>query len=88
MESKMKLDNWSIVSNPISPYQAPETAGKRLHGKVQGSSQFKDGTEITTSVIISIDGGKAKTASGSEYVLGTIDPDYLTLYPAAELLVV
>lgn len=76
------INNWSLVSKPLHAYQAPEQS-LRLRGEVTGHPDFEDGSDITTSRIKEIKGGKVYTSSGSEYTLGTVDPVYEALYPNA-----
>jgi 7-cyano-7-deazaguanine synthase len=77
-----KINNWSLGGHPTSPYQAPET-NLRLHGVVTGHPNFPDGSEVTTSRIKEVRNGKVYTHTGSEYELGTVDPEYEKLYPNA-----
>lgn len=73
----MIIKNWSVVTTNINPYQAPETQGRSLQGRVFGHPKFDDGTEITTSSICGIgDQGEILTTSGSSYILGQVDPAY------------
>ena len=44
------LDDWSIVPGAeLNPYQAPEMATVKLHGRVTGHPFHDDGTYVTTS---------------------------------------
>ena len=79
----MRIEDWSIVSSDLSPYQAPEVAIKRIQGSVFGSKSFDDGAKITTSPLISLECGLAVTKSGSNYILGSVNSDYLNAYPEA-----
>lgn len=77
MTDKVRLKNWGIVEDPrCTPYQAPETRQRCLHGAVYGHSKFKDGTVITTSPIYESDGIIITTASGTIYILKNVDPEY------------
>lgn len=73
----MQLENWLVIENN-DPYVPPELKDKRLQGNVYGHPRFEDGKWITTSSLVELDvvAGTAKTFSGSEYTLGTIDPEY------------
>ena len=81
----MRIENWSVVSFCHHPYSAPETCQLSLHGCVFGHPRFEDGTPITTSPIISVDGaGHILTRSGSDYFLGKVDPLYERAFPEAQ----
>jgi len=71
------LLNWSIRNNSQSPYNAPETQRIKVTGDVFFSSKFNDGTRITTSWLIKVDGCKITTFSGSVYQLSHPDSNYL-----------
>lgn len=83
----MLLENWSVVIHPEdrNAYTPPECMRRCLHGKVFSHSQFDDGTEITTSEIVSSTVyDSVNTGNGSIYVLGTPDPDYEAQFPNAK----
>lgn len=65
----MKLENWSVI-----------TRGERtsLLGNVFGHSnpRHEDGKSVVTSRVVSVDGRKITTRSGSVYTLGKISPEY------------
>jgi hypothetical protein len=85
-ETKKKwiLNNWSMVGDP-NPYLAPECRSYHLQGYVSNHPNFEDGHGITTSRIVSMkDENIIITKSGSEYTLGTVDPEYERLYPNAQ----
>jgi len=71
-----KLNHWSLTDNSSDPYQAPELNCKRLQGK---RSSVMGGEEhgVITSPIDKVEGRKITTVSGSIYMLGDIDPEYL-----------
>ena len=71
----IKITNWSVAGEN-SPYLAPELIQIRLNGEVYNHPKFKDGSEITTSIIKKADGLKITTQSGSKYLLDKIDPKY------------
>lgn len=66
------LNNWSVISN-ADPYTPPEYECKKLSG-----IREEDNKEVITSTIMSADGNKIITYSGSVYILGEIDPGFLT----------
>jgi len=66
------LHNWSVTEGPPDPYRAPERNHKRLHGLRE-----EDDQHVTTGPIVKIEGRNITTYSGSVYILGAIDPDYL-----------
>jgi hypothetical protein len=70
----IKLHSWSTIASASNPYRAPETICLCLKGKAYGHPSFEDGAAIKTSRVVSIVGRKITTYSGSEYILGTIDP--------------
>lgn len=65
------LHNWS-VGDGGDPWLAPELRCKRLHGY-----RCEDDRNIVTSEIVSVDGKRVTTYSGSIYILEEIDPNYL-----------
>jgi len=79
----MKIENWSVINCPGSPYDPPELWIPRLHGKVYGHPRFEEGKDIATSRIVGIEGELLVTHSGSQYELGIVDPDYEKAYPDA-----
>lgn len=72
----MRLENWSVVSTPISPYEAPELARMLIHGEVYGNPRFIDGEPVTTSSVQKIEGNRVFTRN-SVYELGTPAPAYV-----------
>ena len=83
----MKLKNWSIVSDVISNYAAPEISHYYLQGNVYGNPKFEDGSNVITSRIMEIihkgDHKEAITRSGSIYELykEDVDPACEKQYP-------
>lgn len=65
------LHCWSVGSTG-DPFQAPELHHKRLAGR-----RCEDDREIVTSSIVSVDGRRVTTYSGSVYILEDIDPSFL-----------
>ena len=72
------LENWALET--IDPYSSPEM-GCRLAGKVTGHPGFKDGSIITTSVVISYNHPHVVTESGQKYTLGKPSPEYEKQFP-------
>ncbi len=72
----IRLEQWSVNANTIQ-WRAPEMTGGRLCGLAYGHPRHADGARCTTSEIASIDGRRVTTASGSVYLLGEPDPDYV-----------
>ncbi len=66
------LHKWS-VSSENDPWKAPEAQAKCLAG-----IRCEDDQQVVTSPIVSIEGRRVTTASGSVYILEDIDPDYVT----------
>lgn len=64
-----RLEKWSLYE---SPWEAPEVRHKRLVGL-----RDEDEGQVITSPIDKINGREVTTMSGSVYILGEIDPDYL-----------
>lgn len=80
--SAIRLEQWSLHEYDIdvTPYMAPEQiqAKKKLSGQVYGHPRFDDGDVVTTSslVLLDLQAKRAVTKSGTEYVLGEMDPQY------------
>jgi hypothetical protein len=74
------IENWSLVR--LDPFQAPEHSTAYLQGNVYGHPDFKDGKEVISSAVLTIDltAGLALTQSGTEYTLGAMDPDFQNWY--------
>ena len=72
---KVKLENWAVVALG-SPYTAPEARVQALRGEVYGHPDFSDGDKITTSRVVDIGEGIAKTKN-TKYNLGTPEGDYV-----------
>ena len=47
------IKDWTLISGEAkpNPFRAPELHPVRLHGKIFGSENFKDGSQIATSNI-------------------------------------
>jgi hypothetical protein len=72
----MILNNWKTVRRTANEYCAPETGVLALSGEVIGHSCFGEDDSITTSAVRSVKGLTVTTQSGSQYTLGTIDPEF------------
>ncbi len=74
----IRLENWSMLQD-VNPYLAPEVRRGCLVGAAYGHPRFEDGDHIVTSYVVEIDvkKGRAKTRSGSEYVLGRPNPEWV-----------
>ena len=64
------LENWSVTLRG-DYYTPPEACSKCLQGLNE------DGFNIVTSPIVAVNGRVVTTYSGSVYLLGTVDPNYL-----------
>lgn len=80
----MRLENWSVTRTVLNPYQAPETGTPALAGRVYGHEAIEDGSFIITTRPVTVSDGKVRTASGSLYELGEVDPGYEAAYPNAK----
>ena len=79
----IRIENWSILLDFEEEYSPPQNYFLCFAGMAFGHPKFEDGTGIKTSRIISYRNGVFKTASGSAYVLGTVNPAYEAKYPNA-----
>lgn len=85
MQREYKLENWSVVDVPNSPYVPPECKRKCLQGTCPERARevyYKLPPEIQkdtilTSPIHEIQGKRITTRSGSVYILGEVDPNYV-----------
>ena len=75
LSSTTVLEDWEIVGEPLTPYQAPECQQYRLRGVVTGHPLFDNGDHITTSHIQDRDGRYVQTESRT-YRLGYPSEDY------------
>jgi hypothetical protein len=76
------MNNWAIVSMPLSLYKAPECYMMRLQGEITEHHTIpinKSIHKVFTSPIVEVDRTLVTTQSGTKYRLGNIDPDYLQL---------
>lgn len=83
-EKLIRIENWSILLDfEDEEYTSPQNYFLSFAGMAYGHPKFEDGTGIKTSRIVSYKRGIFKTASGSAYVLGNVNPDYEIKYPNA-----
>jgi hypothetical protein len=73
-----RLEEWSIVSIPSNPFQAPELWSKRLSGKVYDDDRFEEGSIVTTSRLVELNlkSGYALTKN-TRYELGSPSDEYI-----------
>ncbi len=71
------IQNWSIGVADPSPYTPPEARGMVIMGVCPARPGFEHG--ITTSRIVRHEGRRIWTESGSRYVLGKPNPEYVAL---------
>jgi hypothetical protein len=77
-ERKMaRLENWAVITAPVSMFMAPELCSKKLQGKIYDDPRFADGVNVHTSSLEEIDVLKrtARTRN-TVYILGEPHPDY------------
>lgn len=76
----IKLESWSVRQHPDNGYTPPEMCIPVLVGipDRHPHKPYKDVTnkKIRTSQIISSNGRKVTTRSGTVYLLGKVDPEY------------
>lgn len=70
-----RLEQWKIITSDDG-YTAPELQRKTLAGRVFDNPNFEDGTKIFTSRPVKVEGKIVTTMSGSQYLLGELDPKY------------
>tara|TARA_R100001244_G_scaffold117145_1_gene87157 strand:+ start:939 stop:1235 length:297 start_codon:yes stop_codon:yes gene_type:complete len=70
-----KIENWAVVSGETNPYQAPESISRHIRGEVYGHPNFPDGDTVTTSTLVLLEGGIAKTQN-TQYSLGHPEEKY------------
>jgi len=73
-----RIVDWRVVSSG-TPYTAPEARTAHLQGDVYNhpSDKISDGDCVTTSEMVDSSGVVVTTKSGTEYILGTINDEYL-----------
>lgn len=72
-----KLENWSVISSPVNPFQAPELWPTRLYGRIFDDPRFEDGMNVQTSSVqfLDVKNRIAKTRN-TEYTLGEPSEEY------------
>lgn len=72
-----KLENWSVISSPANPFQAPELWSTRLCGRIFDDPRFEDGMNVQTSSVqfLDVKNRIAKTRN-TEYTLGEPSEEY------------
>jgi hypothetical protein len=81
----MKIENWYLIYTDNNGFIAPELKSVSVCGDIFDSEKFSDGEFIRTSTIVKFnsDNFSVMTLSGSEYLLGKVDPQYEKIYPNA-----
>lgn len=83
MTEKKTIYHWGIIPSG-SPYLAPELWKRKLHGiLIDPECPEDDDHWITTSSIVGKRGDCIVTNSGSEYLLGEVNPSYERSFPNA-----
>lgn len=73
----IKINNWSVIISPgCDTYTPPECLSTSLHGLVDNHPKLGENVWISSSPITNVNGRVIQTLSGSEYILGRIDPEY------------
>ena len=72
---KAKIENWSVVTGNYNPYTAPEAIPRCIRGEVYGHPDFPDGDIVTTSTLVLLENGVAKTQN-TQYSLGYPEAEY------------
>lgn len=84
----IRIEKWAFATIPDqnNPYTPPELLPSSVCGNVYGHSRFPDGHFVFTSSPVGWNeqNGTMVTASGSEYILGEIDPEYEKKFPNAK----
>jgi len=73
-----RIIDWSVVGRR-TPYMAPECMTSHLQGNVYNhpSPDVSNGDFVTTSNMVDSSGVVVTTSSGTKYILGTVNDDYL-----------
>ncbi len=85
MPEPVRIRNW-YTRRPklLSPYLAPELAGLAVAGEVRGHPRKPDGTRVTTSRVVRVEGRRFWTESGTLYELdGDPEPQFLEFLASA-----
>ena len=76
------LEQWALTCDN-DPYKAPEAQRTLITGRVYGHPRFVDGSMVSTSPPVSLEGEILITKSGSKYKLGDMNAEYEAQYPNA-----
>lgn len=81
--NETKLEEWYVIVPPnVSAYTAPELIIPRLVGVVYNHPKKIDGTLVTVSNIIAIE-GEVVVTKNTRYTLGIPEEDYEKEFPGA-----
>jgi len=75
-QADARLEQW-CWREPADPFRAPEVSSKLLCGIVYDHPGRPDGSQITTSPVVSFADGVATTTSGTRYRLGEPAPEFV-----------
>lgn len=75
----IRISSWYTRRPKLAnPFAAPELVGITMAGTVHGHPRKPDGSRVTTSRIVRVEGRRFWTESGSEYaIVGDPDPRFL-----------
>ena len=79
----IRIENWSVLLDATEEYASPDRPFLKFSGVVYGHPNIEDGEPIHTSAVMSYTKGMFRTASGAQYILGEINPEYAKEYPNA-----
>lgn len=66
----VRIRDWYLRAPKLSnPFLAPELLGVAIAGEVHGHPRKANGTRVTTSRIVRVEGRRVWTESGTEYLL-------------------
>jgi len=73
-----RIIDWEVVGQR-TPYMAPEAMTAHLQGNVYNhpNPNISNGDFVTTSRMVDSSGVTVTTSSGTKYILGTINKNYL-----------
>lgn len=75
-QSGVTLEGWALEIDG-TPYDAPETTGRYLTGRVYGHHRYQDGTRVETSWVTDARGRRVQTMTGTAYLLGEPSAKYV-----------
>lgn len=75
--ANIRMEDWVVCPTINNVYIPPEQAGQSIKGKVYGHPRFEDGESVCSSRIVNVCGRVIHTESGSVYVLGEPNADYV-----------